>query len=234
VSVRDGEYEQDFVGDHVGEVVRESGDRCPSYLEVFGHLFGERPGAWPPLDRIDRSIDCGEKGQPETVALALVPRRSSIEFLDRLVEESDLDGHSPRDSASRWRTDVQSWLLTSPSVRTRWARRSISVAHSVRTWTGSSDVVARPGRYRIDDLRGRCLATWRRRGPWRGVVQHIGEDVGAVDGGLDAVPVVLLQHAQVAVAELVGDLFDGIVRSPKTVGQGRTPFIAKSMFSSAQ
>jgi hypothetical protein len=35
------------------------------------------------------------------------------------------------------------------------------------------------------------------------------EDVGAADGGFDAVAVVLLQHAEVFVAELVGDVFDG-------------------------
>jgi hypothetical protein len=34
------------------------------------------------------------------------------------------------------------------------------------------------------------------------------EDVGASDGGFDAVSVVLLEHAEVFVAELVGDVFD--------------------------
>ena len=33
--------------------------------------------------------------------------------------------------------------------------------------------------------------------------------MGAADGGFDAVAVVLLEHAEVFVAELVGDVFDG-------------------------
>jgi hypothetical protein len=33
--------------------------------------------------------------------------------------------------------------------------------------------------------------------------------VGAADGGFDAVAVVLLEHAEVFLAELVGDVFDG-------------------------
>ena len=33
--------------------------------------------------------------------------------------------------------------------------------------------------------------------------------MGAADGGFDAVAVVLLQHAEVFVAELVGHVFDG-------------------------
>ena len=49
-------------------------------------------------------------------------------------------------------------------------------------------------------------AFWR--GRWVGT-EHAVEDVGAADGGFDAVAVVLLQHAEVFVAELVGDVFDG-------------------------
>ena len=40
-------------------------------------------------------------------------------------------------------------------------------------------------------------------------VQDVVENMGAADGGFDAVAVVLLQHAEVFVAELVGDVFDG-------------------------
>jgi hypothetical protein len=40
-------------------------------------------------------------------------------------------------------------------------------------------------------------------------VEDGGEDMGAVDGGFDAVSVVLLEQAEIFVAELVGDLFDG-------------------------
>ena len=45
--------------------------------------------------------------------------------------------------------------------------------------------------------------------PRGGAVEVLVEDVGSVDGGFDAVSVVLLEHAEVFVAELVGDLFDG-------------------------
>ncbi|HUF98507.1 MAG TPA: hypothetical protein VMM60_10290, partial [Ilumatobacter sp.] len=41
------------------------------------------------------------------------------------------------------------------------------------------------------------------------IVEYGAEDVGAVDGGFDAAAVVLLQHPEVFVAELVGRLFDG-------------------------
>ena len=42
--------------------------------------------------------------------------------------------------------------------------------------------------------------------------------MGAADGGFDAVAVVLLQHAEVFVAELVGDVFDVVPQVLADVG----------------
>ena len=54
----------------------------------------------------------------------------------------------------------------------------------------------------------RWRAVWLRWVDSGGAEESV-DGVGAVDGGFDAVAVVLLEHAEVGVAELVGDLFDG-------------------------
>jgi hypothetical protein len=87
-------------------------------------------------DRRCRSESCGLSPRRRRCRESGIGEREVLHVGDGFVNKTNLARHSPRASASRWRTTFRSSPLTSPAI-TSQARRSISAPHSDWTSGGS-------------------------------------------------------------------------------------------------
>ena len=137
--MRDRDDDDDVVGHEIGDVIREPVHRCHSNLEIGSNTVNEPRHLRELRYELDRPINRNEEHKSKTGATVVIPADGIVEFGDRFVDETGLERHPPRVSASRRRKIAQSCMSASPD-NTRRARRSISSRHNAPTAEGSSSL----------------------------------------------------------------------------------------------
>lgn len=89
----DREYEDVVLGDEVGDVEREAGDRGSAHLAPGRQVLDQRARPRPAAALVGGGVDTGEEGLAVAGPLGLVSRCRFLELGGRLGRELDREGH---------------------------------------------------------------------------------------------------------------------------------------------